>query len=241
MILLEHPSLDDVEQRLREVILWRRLAIIVGFFSVDYYGRASSYLESGERLIIIKEDGSVLIHRSVGYKPINWQPSSSRIRMERKDGILILEVIRMKPREVLRIKLERVKLLYIDKLVDTGAFEMYLTEEDMKRIFIRNPGLIEPGLHIITSEKEVGSGKADIVARDSSSNIVIIELKKHKIGVNEVLQLNKYVSELRVTNKNVRGIIIGTDISSDAMELAKRLKLEYKVYSLRALSQYKRK
>ena len=55
----------------------KKIVIIAGRCTVEYEGRASSSLGSGERLVILKPDGSALVHRPKDYSPVNWQPPGS--------------------------------------------------------------------------------------------------------------------------------------------------------------------
>ena len=73
-------DLAEAVERIREAIRSKRLLIVVGRMEVSYAGRASSILGSGDRVLMIKPDGSVLIHRPMGYEPVNWQPPGSRSR-----------------------------------------------------------------------------------------------------------------------------------------------------------------
>jgi len=236
---IENPDLNIAVEKVLEALRNKMLIMIAGSFSVDYSGRASSKLDEGDRIFIIKQDKAVLVHRPNGYKPVNWQPPGSRVNAVFRDGKMILEAIRLKPREKLIAIFTKIYFLFAIKLYDIGEFEMYLTEEDMKRVLIRHPDIIEEGLTIIKTEKELESGKADIIARDKNFKIVIIELKKHKIHKSDVLQLYRYVSKLRETNKNIRGIIVGTAVDNEAMIIADKLDLEIKTISLRKLSEYK--
>jgi len=239
MLNIKDPGLSVAAEKILEALRNKMLIIIVGSFSVDYRGRASSKLDEGDRIFMIKQDRAILVHRPDGYKPVNWQPSGSRINVAFKDGKMVLEAIRLKPREKLVAIFTKIYFLFAIKLYDIGEFEMYLTEEDMKRILIRHPNVIEEGLTIIKTEKELESGKADIIARDRNFKIVIIELKKHKIHKTDVLQLYRYVSKLRETNKNIRGMIVGTAVDNEAMVIADKLDLEIKTISLKKLSEYK--
>src|SRR5260370_33149150 len=47
--------------------------LVIARCSVDYVGRLSAHLPSALRLLIVKADGSVLVHSDGGsYKPLNW-------------------------------------------------------------------------------------------------------------------------------------------------------------------------
>ncbi|MFQ5999898.1 MAG: endonuclease NucS, partial [Candidatus Bathyarchaeia archaeon] len=70
---LQNPGVRRAAEFIREALSERKALIIVGNCWVDYRGRASSKLEPGERIVVIKGDGSVLVHRPVGYEPVNWQ------------------------------------------------------------------------------------------------------------------------------------------------------------------------
>ncbi|MEM2351965.1 MAG: endonuclease NucS, partial [Thermoproteota archaeon] len=62
IIVRENPSIDEAVNRLNEAFNEKRVVIVVGNCWVDYHGRASSRLEPGERIIIVKEDGAILVH-----------------------------------------------------------------------------------------------------------------------------------------------------------------------------------
>ncbi len=54
--------------------------------SVIYEGRARSKLGSGDRMIIIKSDGSFMVHQDRNLEPVNWQPPKSQCKASLKEG-----------------------------------------------------------------------------------------------------------------------------------------------------------
>ena len=49
------------------------MRLIVARCEVRYSGRLSAVLPESTRLLIVKADGSVLVHADAGgYKPLNW-------------------------------------------------------------------------------------------------------------------------------------------------------------------------
>jgi RecB family endonuclease NucS len=57
--------------------------LVIARCSVDYAGRLSARLAMATRLILVKADGSVLIHSDGGsYKPLNWMPPPCRLAEE---------------------------------------------------------------------------------------------------------------------------------------------------------------
>jgi endonuclease len=52
--------------------------LIIAQCSVDYVGRLTAHLPLATRLIMMKADGTVLIHADSGTKALNWMPPGSR-------------------------------------------------------------------------------------------------------------------------------------------------------------------
>ena len=49
------------------------MRLVIAKCSVDYAGRLSAHLPMATRLLMIKSDGSVLVHSDgSSYKPLNW-------------------------------------------------------------------------------------------------------------------------------------------------------------------------
>ena len=49
------------------------MRLVIASCSVDYVGRLTAHLPSATRLLLVKADGSVLVHSDGGsYKPLNW-------------------------------------------------------------------------------------------------------------------------------------------------------------------------
>ncbi len=76
-IVRVNPTLAEAESLIQRALAQRSMLIVAGNCSVKYAGRASSTLEPGERMLVVKADGAVLVHRPVGYEPVNWQPAGS--------------------------------------------------------------------------------------------------------------------------------------------------------------------
>src|SRR5512147_1105065 len=101
--LLKEPSLAEAVGAIEKAFVGRKTLIVAGDCHVHYAGRANSTLENGERLLIIKSDGSLLVHRPTGYEPVNWQPSGSVFHVQIKDDGLEVHGVRHKPHESVRV------------------------------------------------------------------------------------------------------------------------------------------
>ncbi|MCW4027011.1 MAG: endonuclease NucS [Candidatus Bathyarchaeota archaeon] len=223
------PILQEASRVVREAISQRKAVIMIANCWVDYQGRASSRLEPGERILIIKEDGSLLVHRSVGYEPVNWQPPGCVFRTNISHNVLNLGAVRRKPRESLKIYIEKIYLISVLNLIDKGAFSLYASEEDMQRAILIKPSLVEEGLKPITYEKKVEPGFIDVYGIDREGRMVVIEIKRRTAGKEAALQLEKYVQSLRkVVNREVRGILVAPGVAKGVQRLLVSLGLDFK-------------
>ena len=126
ILILKNPEIDQkIERSIKEALAQRRILLLIGNCWVDYKGRASSRLEPGERVVIIKEDGSVLVHRSSGYEAVNWQPPGCVFQSRVENGVLQINAVRRKPSESLRIYFNLIYLLSAMKLKDAGEFSLH--------------------------------------------------------------------------------------------------------------------
>src|SRR4030042_7212661 len=95
--VLVNPKLTEAAAAIEKALTQRRTLIVAGNCHVHYTGRAKSTLEPGERLLIIKEDGSLLVHRPTGYEPVNWQPAGSVFPVQLNASELEVHGIRQRP------------------------------------------------------------------------------------------------------------------------------------------------
>ncbi|MEM1530241.1 MAG: endonuclease NucS [Candidatus Bathyarchaeia archaeon] len=229
MIVNERPCIDEAVNRLNEAFNERRTVVLVGNCWVNYQGRASSKLEPGERIVIIKEDGSVLVHRSRGYEPVNWQPPGCSLQAYRDNDMLVIRAVRRSPREIVSISFSQIYLLSTFKMVDEGEFSLYASEEDMQKAILARPSIIEEGFRPINYEKKVEPGFIDVYGIDRCGRLVVVEIKRRTAGKDSVLQLAKYIDAVRASvNREVRGILAAPQISKEAKQLLTSLGLDFK-------------
>ena len=68
------------------------MRLIVARCSVDYTGRLTAHLPEALRLIMLKADGSVLVHADAGgYKPLNWMTPPTAV-IEDEATIIVRKV-----------------------------------------------------------------------------------------------------------------------------------------------------
>ena len=207
----------------------RRTLVVAGNCHVHYVGRARSILEPGERLLIIKEDGSLLVHRPTGYEPVNWQPAGSVFHVQVKPGEVEVHGIREKPRESVRVTFTEVYMVAALSLLDAGDFLLHASEDDMHRAILLKPELLEEGFKPISWEKHVEPGFVDIYGEDKNGKLVIVEVKRKTATKEAALQLAKYIEPIKSkVNREVRGVLAAPSLGKDVQRMLVTLGLEYK-------------
>ena len=223
------PNMNEAEKIVKEAISKRKTLLVVGNCWVYYFGRASSKLEPGERILMVKEDGSLLVHRSVGYEPVNWQPPGCVFNTQVKGSILEIHAVRRKPPESVKVFFDRILMVSALSLTDSGEFALYASEEDMHKAILLEPSLLEEGFTPISYEKKVEPGFVDVYGVDKNGRFVVVEIKRKTAGKEAALQLAKYIEAIKSrTNREVRGILVAPNIARDVQRLLETLKLEFK-------------
>ncbi len=231
----------EAKSILEQAFHQKRFIQILGSCFVEYQGRARSILTEGERLIIIKSDGSLLVHKANGVEPVNWQPPGCTLKAAIKSGKLQITANRDKPRETVSIQFSSLLLLSISSPSDPGEFSMFLTEEEMQQVLSAHPDLIESGLHVIRRERPVKPGFIDIYARDDKGRIVVVEIKRKRASREAVLQLHNYIKSLNIPKESqIRGILVAPSLTKGTQALLEQLGLEYKKVEPQQCSQYLR-
>ena len=236
--LLYESDPARLAQRLNELVKAKALLILIGRCTVAYEGRSASKLGEGDRIVIVKPDGAVLVHRPTGYSPVNWQPDSKLIVFEVEGGALLLRSVRERPREVLVVRFTQPPLaVYAESMEDQAEFVMYVDEHEIRDYLARHPELIEPGLRVVSVERPVEPGFVDLYAVDRQGRTVVIEVKRVTAGRDAVLQLARYVEAFRKRNPRapVRGILVAPSISKQALSLLNSLGLEYRQINVEKL------
>jgi RecB family endonuclease NucS len=226
--LLQSPSLKQASVILEEALSQKRFIQIIGKCFVEYQGRARSVLTEGERLILLKRDGTILVHTESGVEPVNWQPPGATIRVIFEDNTLQLSATRVKPRETVRLEFFSITMLGASQIEDPGEFSMYLTEAEMQQVLSANPELIEPGLRTIRRERQITPGFIDIFARDSEGRLVIIEVKRRRADSDAVHQLHAYMKSFQTEESKLRGILVAPSLTKGTHSLLEQLGLEYR-------------
>ena len=197
VISLHEPSHREVLWELEAAFDRGDVTTLFGRCTVSYDGRAASDLGVGDRLLLLKPDGTALVHTDEGRTPINWQPPGSTHHAAVREGQLQVRSARVNPDETLTVQFETVA--HVASMSVTGGrdLELHGSEADLRTRILSQPSLVEPGFEPRETERPSSAGPMDIFGIDADGTPVVVELKRRRVGPDAVGQLARYVRAVR--------------------------------------------
>ncbi|GAB4078380.1 endonuclease NucS [Nostocoides australiense] len=203
--------------------------VVIAKCSVDYEGRLTAHLPLATRLLMVKADGSVLVHSDGGsYKPLNWMsPPCSMAEAvpdedEAADGVTLVWVVRhAKSDDALRVRIhEVVSDATYDLGVDPGLVKDGV-EAHLQALLAEHIHTLGDGYSLVRREFMTAIGPVDILCRDGDGVTVAVEIKRRG-EIDGVEQLTRY---LELMNRDphlapVTGIFAAQQIKPQARTLA---------------------
>lgn len=205
------------------------MRLVVARCSAHYTGRLSAHLPLATRLLVVKADGSVLLHSDGGsYKPLNWMSPPCAMLVSEPDA------------EAVERGVSEVWAVQHAKSDDRLEIELHEIIHDSKHDLGIDPGLIKDGVEahlqamlaaqiellgtghsLVRREFPTAIGPVDILARDASGGTVAVEIKRRG-DIDGVEQLTRY---LELLNRDpmlrpVRGVYAAQEIKPQARTLA---------------------
>jgi len=235
---LKREDLREAAERIRDAYRAGELVVALCDCEVYYSGRSFSRLGRGERVIILKPDGALIVHRPWGYSPVNYQPQSSTLTVTVEEGRIHLRSTRAKPLEVMDIYVYNLLALFTGKLRDEAEFEMWGSEEDIKHAIALEPSILGERFKLVDEEHKMGDrGYADLLLVDPNGTYVVVEIKKGAATREAVKQLKRYVDYYTAAlGHPVRGILAAPALAKGARPLLESLGLEYRRVDLRMVA-----
>jgi RecB family endonuclease NucS len=188
--------------------------LIVAHCEVEYAGRLGALLPAALRLVVIKSDGSVMIHADHGgYRPANWMTAPTLID-ERDDGMTV-----RKPKTDERLEI-RWSEIVSDSSYDMGeaaALQKDGVERELQELLADAPGWCGDGLRLVQREWRTDVGPVDLMCRDEDDGWVAVEIKR--IGTIEAVeQLCRYLEHIRTEPSmgETRGVLVAQQIKPQA-------------------------
>jgi len=214
-------DLNEAFMQIQSSLSKKFTTIIMCNCEINYFGRARSYLGEGDRMIIIKSDSSILIHKPKGRNPINWMSSNPEITLNMELDYFELKASSVKPKEDLSVNIFEAYAVTSYPLVDTEQLKLAGSERDMSDMIYENPKLISEDFKPINREEQTEYGFLDVFGHDSKGNFVIVECKRYTAGLGAVTQLRRYAEKVKSSKgvKKVIGILASPSISPRALKM----------------------
>lgn len=203
--------------------------VVIAKCSVDYDGRLTAHLPLATRLLMVKADGSVLIHSDGGsYKPLNWMsPPCAMAEVEPEEsevaeGVTAVWVVQhAKSEDRLRVKLHEIHSDTAHDLgVDPGLVKDGV-EAHLQKLLAEHITTLGDGFTLTRREYMTPIGPVDILCKDSAGATVAVEIKRRG-DIDGVEQLTRY---LELMNRDthlapVSGVFAAQQIKPQARTLA---------------------
>src|SRR3954452_4348975 len=196
------------------------MRLLVARCEVRYTGRLSAYLPEATRLLLLKDDGSVLVHADAGgYKPLNWMTPPTVVE---EDGEAIVVRKRAgKTEDRLEIRLIEVLSDVSHDMGEPAGLEKDGVEKQLPEELAAQPEALEPGLRLVRREWPTDIGPVDLVCRDDDNGWVAVEIKR--VGtIDAVEQLSRYLERIRLDPAlgACRGVLAAQVVKPQARVLA---------------------
>jgi endonuclease len=196
------------------------MRLIVARCEVAYSGRLSAFLPESTRLLMLKDDGSVLVHADAGgYKPLNWMTPPTVF--EDAGNTLVVRKRAGRSEDRLEIKLIEVLSDVTHDMGEAAGLEKDGVERDLQLLLADDPTHIEEGLRLVKREWPTDVGPVDLMCRDENDGWVAVEIKR--VGtIDAVEQLTRYLDRIRADPSRAacRGILAAQSIKPQAVALA---------------------
>jgi RecB family endonuclease NucS len=199
------------------------MRLIVARCEVRYSGRLDALLPKSLRLIVVKADGSVLVHADAGgYKPLNWM--TPRTVIEEAPGRMVVRKRAGASEDRLEIEISEV-LSDVTHEMGSPDVEAALAkdgaEAHLQELLAARPEWCGEGFRLVRREWPTDIGPVDLMCRDADEQWVAVEIKR-VAGIDAVEQLTRYLERIRLDPAlhSCRGVLAAQTLRPQARVLA---------------------
>ena len=197
------------------------MRLIVARCDVRYTGRLNAVLPESTRLLIVKSDGSVLVHADAGgYKPLNWMTPPTVI--EENGDTLVVRKRAGKSEDRLEIELKEILSDVTHEMSgEVLPLEKDGAERDLQLELAAQPEALGGPLRLVRREWPTDIGPVDLMCKDENAGWVAVEIKRIAT-IDAVEQLTRYLERIRLdpARQSTRGILAAQTIKPQALTLA---------------------
>lgn len=194
------------------------MRLIVARCEVRYSGRLTAVLPEALRLIMVKADGSVMVHADTGgYKPQNWMTPPTVI--EEGEGTMVVR--KLKGEDRLDIAITEIVSDTDHDMGEAAALEKDGVERDLQELLADQPHWCGEGLRLVRREWPTDIGPVDLMCRDGEDEWIAVEIKR-VATIEAVEQLTRYLERIRIDPAmgGCRGVLAAQAIKPQARTLA---------------------
>jgi RecB family endonuclease NucS len=194
------------------------MRLIVARCEVLYTGRLTAVLPEALRLLMLKSDGSVMVHADTGgYKPQNWMTPPTVI--EEEPGHMVVR--KRGGEDRLEIRIAEVLSDVAHDMGEAAALEKQGVESELQQLLAEQPRWCGEGLRLVRREWPTDIGPVDLMCRDHADEFVAVEIKR--VGTIEAVeQLGRYLERIWQSPGlgHCRGVLAAQAIKPQARALA---------------------
>jgi endonuclease len=197
------------------------MRLIVARCEVRYSGRLNAVLPEALRLLMIKSDGSVMVHADTGgFKPSNWMTAPTVIE-EMGSPPTRIEVRKHKGEDRLEILISEVVSDVVHDMGEAAALEKDGVERDLQEQLAAAPQWCGEGFRLVRREWPTDIGPVDLMCRDDEDCWIAVEIKRIAT-IDAVEQLSRYLERIRLDPAMAacRGVLAAQSIKPQAKVLA---------------------
>jgi len=196
--------------------------LVVARCQVDYAGRLTAHLPMATRVLMIKADGSVLVHSDGGsYKPLNWMSPPCSVKEGVSEDGTVEWTVTGKDGDTLRILLEDIQHDSSHELGVDPGLQKDGVEKHLQELLAEHPSHLGDGLTLVRREYPTAIGPVDLMCRDAAGASVAVEIKRRG-EIDGVEQLTRYLELLGRDPllAPVKGVFAAQEIKPQARVLA---------------------
>ena len=196
------------------------MRLIIARCEVVYTGRLTAILPESTRLLMLKNDGSVLVHADAGgYKPLNWMTPPTAI--EHEENLIVVRKRAGKTEDRLEIRLLEVLSDVEHEMGEAAGLEKDGVELHLQEELAAQPSALGEALRLVRREWPTDIGPVDLMCKDDASEWVAVEIKR--IGTIEAVeQISRYLERIQLdpVMAGCRGILAAQQFKPQAVVLA---------------------
>jgi len=195
--------------------------LLVARCEVRYTGRLTAVLPEALRLLMIKSDGSVMVHADTGgFKPQNWMTPPTVI--EEEPGRIVVRKRAGATEDMLDIRVVEVFSDVTHDMGEAAALEKEGMERELQELLADAPRWCGEGFRLVKREWATDIGPVDLMCRDAEDEWVAVEIKR-VATIDAVGQLTRYLERIEADpefTSPCRGVLAAQQIKPQARVLA---------------------